>query len=310
MKKKINFNIVNKIILVIATLGLFSLIIIGLPWQEANNSLQLAAIEAGSPNQEQPVDYWTELELSAEAAAVYNITTEEFIFEKKLNKHLPIASVTKLMTIITAVDYLNYEDKITIESSEAGIISSAGLQTGDTWRFEDLARFTLITSSNGGATAIARAAGQKAGDENFISLMNKKAKDLGLNNTFFVNSTGLDVGGQHSGSYSTAREITLLMVKLWQQESDLLTSTGLTSTSFTTTSGRRYPATNTNKKMDIMPGLVASKTGYTGNAGGNLTTVVDIGPGNYYVITVLGSTREQRTEDISKMIFTLIKSLK
>ena len=132
--------------------------------------------------------------------------------------------------------------------------------------------------------------------------MNKKALELGLNNTYFWNETGLDESEFKGGAYGTARDITTLMEYIILYYPDLLEATRLPSTTIESLDNYQHTAKNTNDIVNFIPGFLGSKTGYTNTAGGNLTFVFDPELGRPIIVTILGSTAGGRFEDAKKLI--------
>lgn len=242
------------------------------------------------------------LKLQAKSALVYDLDTQKTLYELSADDRRPIASITKLMTAYAASLLLSSDSTVLIDQTDANVVSSAGLTAGESWKFSDLLAFTLVSSSNGGATAIARAAAETAGVD-FITQMNNVAKELSLSNTLFRNETGLDLNnGLLSGSYSTARDIAKLLGYIEQHSPQLLTDTNKTKVTLYSLEGTVHTAINTNLLVAKIPNLLASKTGTTDLAGGNLAIVFEPTSGHKVVVVVLGSTPQGRFDDISTLV--------
>ena len=179
----------------------------------------------------------------------------------------------------------------------------SGLVVGEKWKLKDLLDFSLIISSNDGIYAVAEALNEygSASGNDAISLMNKKAKDLGLNDTVFSNPTGLDINGQMSGSYSSAYDISKLLENIIKNNPDMVSKTNTTAVRITSLSNISHIAINTNEAINDVPGMIASKTGFTDLAGGNLAIAFDAGIMHPIVVVVLGSTQEGRFSDIESL---------
>jgi len=144
--------------------------------------------------------------LTATSALSYDLTTNQFLYEKDLKQHLPIASLTKIMTAIVALENESLNDKITVSATAANIgEDSMGILQGEKFTVEELLYGLFLHSGNDTAEAIAE--GSKFGVGNFVYLMNKKAEDLGLADTHFTNATGLEGDGNQ---YSTAYDLLIL----------------------------------------------------------------------------------------------------
>lgn len=267
-----------------------------LPWNEAHLKLE-AQIREEEKSAQNP---FLKISLVAESALVMNALTGEIIFEKNKDKQLPLASITKVMTALVATEANQPDTMITVDSEALKEGSNAGL-TASTWYLKDLLDFSLVTSSNGGARAIAAASKKNTGQD-FIKQMNAKAKSIGLKEIYFINPTGLDVSGEYGGSYGNARDIAKLFQYILKEKPDLLTATKENSIRRQTTGQLAYTGYNTNKIVDEIPGLMASKTGFTDNAGGNLAIAFDAGLREPYIVVVLASTKENRFADVKKLV--------
>jgi len=253
------------------------------------------------------------ISLKARAVYVYDLSTKKIIFEKNSTEQLPLASLTKLMMAVVANDMAEKDSRVTIRKEFLTEDGDSGLAVGETWKLKDLLDFSLVVSSNDGSRALASVIGSVTnnntdfdnGQKDFISRMNDKANSLGLSRMYFVNTTGLDVGTV-SGGYATAQDVGTLLSYIISKKPTLLEATTYKKTVFYSTT-EKHTAKNTNSVMGEIPGLIASKTGYTDLAGGNLAIAFDPSIGEPIVIVVLGSTQEGRFEDVSKLVQASIK---
>jgi D-alanyl-D-alanine carboxypeptidase len=244
---------------------------------------------------------FTDLKLSAASAIVYDLNTGQTLYSLYPTQKHPIASITKIMTAYDASLLAPADSEIEIKPADAAVENSAGLIAGERWRLSDLIAFTLISSSNGGAAAIARTAAELSGVD-FIESMNQTAREIGMNNTLFRNETGLDLhNGQLSGSYSTAADLVLLLGHIIRTNPQLLSVTARPEMVLTSDS-RRHEAVNTNLLVAKVPNVLASKTGTTDLAGGNLAMVFQAAPDHTVAIIVLGSTPSGRFNDADKLV--------
>jgi D-alanyl-D-alanine carboxypeptidase len=281
---------------------------------EENGVEQGAFVVEALPKEEETVeprifvDPFDSIDIKAQAAHVYDIKTGRTLFSQNEETQLPLASITKLATAYVAGQYLAPDETITIEPVNLLEDGDSGLLAFDEWHVKDLIDFMLIVSSNDGADALARAAGsaklvRSSSDitdpnDAFIEDMNKAAETLGLSQTYFLNETGLDPTSVKSGGYGSARDVSILMTYLVEHELELVDASTILSKQFTNPSGFVYNATNTNDAIPLLPGLLASKTGFTDLAGGNLVIAFDAGIDRPIVVTVLGSTPEDRYGDV------------
>jgi len=291
-----------KIYLRLIALGTSTLIVVftflWLPSWPAVSPPVVAAETA--PVKTDPAAFFANLNLEAKAVMVWDVENRQVLYESNADQQLPLASITKIMTALVAADIFADSDLITISPSALAGGSNAGLLEGDTWTFKDLIDYKLTTSSNGASSAIAEAANQKTNND-FITRMNSTASTLGLDKTYFINATGLDVGELYGGSYGSARDIAILLSHIITRKPDLMTATTKSSINRTSQSGRTYTGKNTNDILNQIPGLLASKTGYTLAAGGNLAIAFDAGLRQPVVIVVLGSSLDGRFRDVLKL---------
>lgn len=258
------------------------------------------------------------LVLEARAAYVLDINQGEALYALNEEAQLPLASITKLMTALIILETLENEDIVVIESTAVAQNGDDGFVTNERFRVKDLLDFTLLESSNDGAYALAVAAGSKmrssidTGKTNsystFVSRMNVKAHELGLAQTYYTNATGLDSGEHVSGGYGSARDVAFLFRYLIANTPSAVAATRYLTLELQS-SEAIYTANNTNEAIHSIPGLIASKTGYTDLAGGNLAVVFDVGINRPLVAVVLGSTQEGRFRDIQKLVWIALDAI-
>lgn len=251
------------------------------------------------------------ISIAAKSAIVWDVVEGKALYEKNADESLPLASLTKVMTALTVSKMLKGSSNIKIDQSFLAPEGDSGLKVGDSWTAKDLLDYTLITSSNDGAYALASVAqaakimdggvANPQSDEAFIRAMNDTAREVGLQNSRFWNEHGLDRNADRGGAYGSARDMAKLVEYILKKQPDLLEATRYKSLAINSTEAR-YEATNTNQFVDSIPGILASKTGYTDLAGGNLVIAYDAGLGRPIVITVLGSTQEGRFDDTLKLV--------
>lgn len=278
-------------------------------WKQRNNDLQT---QEKTPEREDikeadNTSFFEGVEITATAAYVWDVKNQRAFYNKNAGKQLPLASLTKLMTVLVAYEHLDPEDRIAITKQAVLEEGNSNLASGEVFTLRDLVNFTLITSSNDGAYALAATAGAAlAADDDpaaaFIGAMNAKAEEIGLSQSYFTNPTGLDINGATSGGYGSARDIAFLMEYLVSRHPDLLEGTKEAVSVIRSLEGTSFRAVNTNDVATRIPGLIGSKTGFTGLAGGNLVVAYDAGLNRPIVIAVLGSTRESRFNDMMTLI--------
>ncbi|HRH26826.1 MAG TPA: D-alanyl-D-alanine carboxypeptidase [Parcubacteria group bacterium] len=261
-------------------------------------------------------EVFDDLKLKARAVYVYDLSTNKVLYAKNENVQLPLASITKLMTAVVAVELLPQNSNITIRSDFLREEGDSGLVVSESWKMRDLLDFSLVTSSNDGARSLASVIGAvtldtsdyNLGRKDFIEKMNSKAKELGLTQSFFLNETGLDIDTNTSGGYGSATDVNTLMNYMIVNYPDVLEPTKYTTIKISS-DDKKHTGKNTNDFVGSIPGLFASKTGYTNMAGGNLTVAFDAGLAHPVIVTVLGSTQEGRFEDVELLADATFKYL-
>ncbi len=235
--------------------------------------------------------------IEASAAIVYDLATGETLYEKNANAQLPLASLTKLLTVYAALVHLSPSSPITISPDAALTEAPHALRAGETFALSDIARITLTASLNDGAAAIAEAAAQADDHRAMSDTLAGAAASLDLAETYAMNGNGLDVNTAVSGGYGSARDIARLAGALAAKAPDIALATTHAEARATSLAGRSYRVKNTDPIVDTIPGLLLSKTGYTTLAGGNLALVFDVGIAHPIAVVVLGSSKDSRFTD-------------
>lgn len=249
------------------------------------------------------------LEINVKSALSFLIKsdgTSKIVFEKEKNKKLPIASLTKLMTALIVLE--NYDlSKIIEISPETALLEDeygyGNLKIAEEFSVKDLLYLLLIESSNGAAHALAFSIGEKE----FVDLMNIKAANLDMENTFFVNPTGLDPENlSDSSNHSTAEDLASQTKYLLENQPLLWEIAANLEYNIYLADGVFYQQLkNTNELLeesaDWKTKIIGGKTGWTPQAGGCLLLVYKSPNSNDFLINViLGS--EDRFEDMKKLI--------
>ena len=247
------------------------------------------------------------IDILAKGVYVKELNTGKILYHKNANESLPLASITKMMTAVVAVEYLNDGSIVTIDQDSLETEGDSRLFLDERWNLKDLLNFTLVTSSNDGASAIASVVGSVLGRtevdprSKFVDQMNISAKKIGMTNTRFKNETGLDTNETIPGARGSAKDVTALFEYILSNHPELLRATTEDQFSVDDLSGVNHIVQNTNTIVDNLPNIVGSKTGFTELAGGNLSVIINPGLNNPVAITVLGSTYEGRFEDVKKL---------
>ena len=225
--------------------------------------------------------------LYARAAALIDADTGRVLYGKDAFTEYPMASTTKIMTCIVALESGNLEDTVTVSSYAASQPEvRLGIRKGESYRLIDLLYATMLTSYNDCAVAIAEHIGGSV--ENFAAMMNEKARDLGCYQTWYITPNGLDAENEGGVHRTTAADLARILAYGIKNE-EFLRITQTQSYSFTDLNGKRsFTAVNKNAFLSMMDGVLSGKTGFTNDAGycyaGALTQ-----NGETYVAAVLGS---------------------
>lgn len=252
---------------------------------------------------------YAHLDIKAKSFFVLDVANNAEIISKNKDLVLPLASLTKIMTVITANTELDKSEKIEIKQEYLDPEGDSSLAPGDFWKIEDLMDYTLITSSNDGAYALAQktAEQKKYNLDNFVFKMNSIAKKIGMKNSHFYNVHGLDDTNK-SGAYGSAKDVAMMLNYALKKYPKRMEATHYDNLALKS-SASVYNAINTNTFVDKIPGILASKTGYTDLAGGNLVIAFDAGINRPIIIAVLGSTQEDRFLDTVKLTEATLKNI-
>lgn len=257
----------------------------------------------------QATDSWEHLiktEVRAKAAYVFDVQNGTALYQKEAQRPLPIASITKLMTSMLAFELLEDTQTSSIDGSALRQSGSTGLNEGEVLTLKNLRSLSLISSSNDAAYALAASVGSRLGDKDptaqFVAGMNIRAEEIGLPSFEFKNPTGLDISDTEAGAIGSAEDVSRLLAYILQNYPEVLEPTKLGAARIYSTAGTYHDIENTNEILYLIPNLLGSKTGYTDLAGGNLTVAFDAGFNRPIVVTVLGSTQQERFTDVLKLV--------
>lgn len=234
--------------------------------------------------------------LTARAAVVYDLTTGKELYAQNATAQLPLASLTKLLTVYAAFSQMAPTTAITIPDSVADLTPPRAFSAGQTFTLADLARITLTASLNDGAAAIADATAARE-QQTTNDMLASAATGLGLAQTYAVNGNGLDVSTTISGGYGSARDMAILAGALVEKAPFVAAATTASSASAVSEGGTHFTVHNTDPIVENVPHLLLSKTGFTDLAGGNLVLVFDVGIQHPVAVVVLGSTEKARFTD-------------
>lgn len=246
-------------------------------------------------------DAFASIPLEAKAAIVYDLVTEKTLYAKNANDQLPLASLTKLLTVYAALRKFSPDTPITISASATQLEAPHAFSAGQIFTLADLARLTLTASLNDGAAAIAEATATLEGRSQ-NEMLADAATSLDLSQTYAVNGSGLDVNGSVAGGYGSAQDLARLAGALVAQSPEISEATTRSSVQAVSKGGTSFKVKNTDPMISSIPHLLLSKTGYTDLAGGNLALVFDSGIGHPIAIIVLGSSQKSRFTDGSTLV--------
>ena len=213
-----------------------------------------------------------ELQLYAQAAALMDADSGRVLYGKNEKDILPMASTTKIMTCILALEYGN-TDEIVEASAYAASMPKVKLyvKQGERYRLGDLLYSLMLESHNDSAVVIAEAVGGSV--EGFAAMMNQKARDIGCFDTYFITPNGLDAtvndtGKVHSTTAEDLAKIMAYCVTHSPAKDEFLKITQTISYDFTDADGKRsFHCSNHNSFLGMMEEAISGKTGFTNNAG-------------------------------------------
>jgi D-alanyl-D-alanine carboxypeptidase (penicillin-binding protein 5/6) len=264
-------------------------------------AVQPAAVVVATTTAAPAPNAFAGMRISGQAAIVVDLSTGQTLYSENADTQLPLASLTKLLSLYAATSALSSNSVVTISSSSLAQDGDYGFSEGETFYFKDLARLALVASSNDAAEAITEAAAS-AKSLTIEQLLANAASDAGLSRTTATNGTGLDVDTQVSGGYGTARDVAKLASLFLKRAPAIAGATTLPSVTARSISGTAHTLHNTNPDTSAIPGILMSKTGFTDLAGGNLVIIFDAGIDHPVAIVVLGSTRDARFTDVERLM--------
>ncbi|MBI2103464.1 D-alanyl-D-alanine carboxypeptidase [Candidatus Woesebacteria bacterium] len=244
--------------------------------------------------------------LSGQAILALDLDSGVTLYKKNPDFQVLPASTTKIITALVAMDYYDPESELVV-SNEPIDGQKMGLIQGEKIKVRDLLYGLLVYSANDAAEVLAknycapRSLGEVGlcGRDSFVSVMNKKAQELGLRNTKFINPSGLD-GNFH---YSTARDLAIVSAEAMENPffAQIVSTKQITVKS--TDQKIVHKLTNINELLGKVDGVLGVKTGWTENARENLVTYIER-DGKKVIIALLGSQdRFGETEELVNWIF-------
>lgn len=236
--------------------------------------------------------------LSCPSAILMEQSTGRVLYEKDANSRRPMASVTKIMTMLLAMEAIDagkmtYDDMITgsaYAKSMGG--STIFLDEGEQLSVRDMLKGIAVSSGNDAAVAMGEHIAGSA--ENFVAMMNNRAAELGMKDTNFVNCNGLDA----EGHYSSAYDIALMSRELMKHE-DIFEYTTIWMDSLR---NGAFTLSNTNKLIRFYDGATGLKTGSTDKAKFCISATAKRGDMHLIAVIMAAPTSKERSADASKLL--------
>ena len=229
-----------------------------------------ASVQGGENKIPQMVDMTPAIEepseLHALSAVLMDGDSGRVLYEKDGKTPLANASTTKVLTCIVALESSPGDDYVQVSRNAASQPEvRLGLQKGEQYYLEDLLYSLMLKSHNDTAVAIAEHCGGTV--EGFARMLNRKAKQIGCKDTYFITPNGLDAQDENGKHHTTAEDLALIMRYAIKNKTFLHISQTRDYTFSEITGKRTFSVHNANALLDMMDGVLAGKTGYTSQAG-------------------------------------------
>lgn len=248
------------------------------------------------------------LDIKATSFIVYDMNKKEVLAGKNIDMEYPLASLNKIFAIYTFEKYRNGTPVLTISENALSVYGDYGFDINDQINLDEAYRALLVASSNDVAEAVQEELEQKSGQD-LVELMNTTATELGLEKTYFINTSGLDEDYNIAGGYSSAREYAIFLDTFFNEYPLIAANTLTVKDEIKIMNKDKYiELENTFKDLRNVPGVNFVKTGFTNLAGGNLAVIINKGLGQKYIIIVLGSTINERFSDVEKIANFIVKT--
>ncbi len=238
---------------------------------------------------------------NAKASIMIESTTREIIFSKNEEEQMAVASLTKMMSLILFFEFIEkggmkLDEKITVSENAKNMGGTQiYLEVGEKISINDLLKGITMASANDATVALAE---RVAGTEKaFVGMMNTKAQELGLKNTKFQNSTGLD----ENDHYSTAHDMAIIAKELLKHEEILKYSSVYESYIRKDTENKTW-VVNTNKLVRFYEGADGLKTGFTDNAGSCIAVTAERDNLRFIVIALGYKQNTVRNEEARSLL--------
>ena len=244
-----------------------------------------------------------ELDVAGKSAVLMDVATGTILYESNSHERLAPASVTKVMTmllIMEAVDSGKIALTDTVTASEAAAAKGGSqiyLKAGETMSVSDMLKSIAVSSANDCACAMAE---HIAGSESaFVAMMNQRAQELGMNDTSFVNCTGLDDGADAVNHRTSAYDIALMSRQLLKYHPLIKNYTTIW---MDTVRGGTFGLSNTNKLIRFYDGATGLKTGYTSTSRYCLSATAERNGVEYIAVVMHCETSDSRNKDAETLL--------
>ena len=241
---------------------------------------------------------------SARSAILMDTDSNRILYEKNINEIRSVASISKIMTAIVAIESGKMKKEVTVgDEIDSSYGSGIYLQKGEKLKLEDLVYGLMLRSGNDAALAIANYVGGSV--DRFVELMNKKAQEIGMKNTTFNNPSGLD---QDKGNYSTAYDMAILTsYAMKNKEYRKITGTKKYTLK---TNKNVYSWINKNKLLKLYKYTTGGKTGFTEKARRTLVSTATKNDTNLVVVTLNDGNDWEDHQNLFEYGFNNFKTIK
>ncbi len=237
--------------------------------------------------------------LAVESAVAIDLDTGEKYFVLNEERRWPIASLSKVMTATIALENYKLDDKVILSEKAADAYGTAGdFHAGETYTVQDLITSMMVVSSNKAAVALS----ENMEGNKFVDLMNKKAHDLGMLNTYYNEPSGMS-----SLNQSSLSDLMLLTKYVWQNHPEIFSASHKTKASITEINGGKTRTLTNINQLVYDPRFVGGKTGFTDDARQNLISTFSLN-NKRVVIMIFGA--EDRITEAKKIIAFLTEKQK
>ena len=226
------------------------------------------------------------VELNSKYAFIYNIKEDRVMYENDSNKEIPVASLTKIMTAIIAIENSNLDTEVIMVKEDFKDMyeyAIAGFDVGDKVTVKDLIYGTLLPSGSDAVNALVRTV--SSSEEEFVKLMNNKVKELGLNNTYFSNAIGMD-----EGNYSSVYDVSKILD--YALNNQIFKEIFTTKEHYVNNLLLKGPLYKLNSNL-----INGAKTGFTYDAMYCLASFSEVDDLNYIVVTANANSYKEVMED-------------